>query len=126
MANKLVTHSEESGRRPDTASALLLKAQTLMAMEQIEEAVVAAEEGVQLAVEMDYLPVLWRLRGTKAEALKRLGRQKESANEFKGASDSIEELAGNISEEDLRSAFLSNTIVSSILAAAITKSEEIS
>ncbi len=126
MANKLVTHSEESGRRPDMASALLLKAQTLMAMEQIEEAVVAAEEGVQLAVEMDYLPVLWRLRGTKAEALKRLGRQKESANEFKGASDSIEELAGNISEEDLRSAFLSNTIVSSILAAAITKSEEIS
>jgi len=126
MANILVTHSKESGRRPDMASALLLKAQTLMAMEQVEEAVAAAEEGVQLAMEMDYLPVLWRLRGTKAEALKHLGRHKETANEFKGASDIIEELAGNISEEDLRTAFLSNPIVSSILAAGITKSEEIS
>jgi tetratricopeptide (TPR) repeat protein len=124
MANTLKTYAEESGRRPDMASALLLKAQTLLVMEQVEEAVAAAEEGVQLAVEMDYLPVLWRLRGTKAEALERLGRKRETANEFKGASDIIEELAGNISEDDLRNAFLSNPIVTSILAAAKTKSEE--
>jgi len=118
MANTLKTYAEESGRRPDLASALLLKAQALMAMEEVEEAVAAAEEGVQLAMEMDYLPVLWRLRGTKAEALKRLGRQRETAHEFKGASAIIEELAGNISEEDLRTSFLSNPIVTSILAAA--------
>jgi tetratricopeptide (TPR) repeat protein len=120
MANRLKTYAEESGRRPEVASALLLKAQALMAMEQVEEAVAAAEEGVQLAMEMDYLPVLWRLRGTKAEALKRLGREMETAHEFKGASDIIEELAGNILEEDLRTIFLSNPIVTSILAAAIT------
>jgi tetratricopeptide (TPR) repeat protein len=124
MANNLENYAKENGRHPELASALLLKAQSSLATEQFNEAVSAAEEGIELAMELEYLPILWRLRGTRAETLKRLGQEKESAEEFKRASEIIEELAGNISEEDLRNTFLSNPIVTSILAAAKTKSEE--
>jgi tetratricopeptide (TPR) repeat protein len=123
-ADKLIEFSKENGRRPELSSALLLRARSLVAMEQFDEAISVADDGIRVALELEYLPVLWRLLGVKAEALAHSERKMEAGDVYVAASQVIDNLSKNISEENFRQTFLSNPTVASILTKAKPSTRE--
>jgi hypothetical protein len=67
---------------------------------------------------MHYLPMVWRLSAAKAQALTRLGHTAEAAQASQAATAVLQQLAETIPDTDLKHGFLSNPLVSSIMAAA--------
>jgi hypothetical protein len=67
---------------------------------------------------MSYLPLIWRLRATKARALARLGQSPMATQEYQAAAAVIEQLAATISDAELRHGFLNDPLIASIMAAA--------
>jgi tetratricopeptide (TPR) repeat protein len=124
FADQLMEFSKESGRRPELSSALLLRAESLTALEQYDEAISAADEGIQVARELEYLPILWRLLGVKAEALVLSDRKREAGDVYFAASQVIDKLSKSITDENIRQTFLSNPNVASIFAEAKPSTKE--
>jgi len=106
-----------NGRRPDQVSALELQARVLLRLDRPEEVVALADSALQMAEEMNYQPMVWRLRADKAQALAMLGRAEEAAAEYETAAGLIRQLAETIADAELKRGFLSNPEVSSIIAA---------
>jgi tetratricopeptide (TPR) repeat protein len=125
FAEELEEYSRDNGRRYELASALLLKGQSLRAKEMFDDAEAAIEAGIKLAVEMESLPILWRLRATRAKIFRHKGDEGEAIAEFERASKSIGEMADNISEKEIRNTFLSDSAVAHILGEATGSSKEI-
>jgi tetratricopeptide (TPR) repeat protein len=124
IADKIIEFGGENGRRPALAEGLLLKTMALLASGQPEPALEVAQEGIAVADEIKYLPILWRLHLNKAQALEGLDKESESEHEFDAASKIINELAANISEESLRRSFLSDSEVVFTLSRASTSTTE--
>ena len=110
--------AEKTGFRPDQASALEIKARTLMQMDKSEDALACADNGIKMADDMSYLSMLWRLRGTKARILEKLNRSEEAAQEYAASAEIIQKLADTIPDAELKQGFLSNPLVASIIAAS--------
>jgi len=123
IAEKAESLAKEAGFRPDTVDALMLKAQAYSDMEMPKEAIAISEQAIRLAEEMSYLPMLWRIRGIKAEGLMRLGEEIEAENEYEKARDVIRQLAENISDETHKQTFLSSPLVAAILNPLGSRSE---
>ena len=116
-ADKALEMAAAAGRRPDTTFALELKAWVFMLDDQPELAEKAASEGVDLAEELSYRPMVWRLKGTLAEALDALGRGEQAQAVREQATSLIHELAAGVSDKELRNTFLESAAVRSILSA---------
>jgi tetratricopeptide (TPR) repeat protein len=106
-----------SGRQPQVSMmALELKALVLLLDRQAEQALQAADDGIVASKRMGYRPMLWRLMGTRADALDALGRKDEAQDERQHAAQLIEQLAKDIADESLREIFLESAAVRSIFA----------
>jgi len=62
--------------------------------------------------------MVWRLSAVKAQALTRLGNIGEAAAAYQAAAAVIRQLAETIPDAALKHGFLSNPLISSIMAAA--------
>ncbi len=80
--------------------------------------IVLADMGIHVAERMSYLPLIWRLRATKAQALAKLGQNSMATLEYQAAAVVIERLAATIGDAELRQGFLDDLLVVSIMAAA--------
>jgi class 3 adenylate cyclase/tetratricopeptide (TPR) repeat protein len=110
--------TQENGCRPGYVTALELQTRILLHLDRPGDVVSLANEGIRMAEEMAYAPMLWRLRVRKARALQRLGRAGEARQAYKAAATVLLERADAIPETELRRAYLSSREVSSILAAS--------
>ena len=115
QAEKAEILTRETGYLPSTVHALLLKSQILLDQGNLQEAISIAEQGIQMAEAMEYLPMLWRVRGLKAEGLMRMGKKAKAENEYEQACDVIHQLAANISDETLKETFLGSLLVAAVL-----------
>ncbi len=110
--------AEESGRRLNLVSAMELQMRVLLQLDRPGEVVALADAALRTAEEMNYQPMVWRLRAAKAQALTMLGHTEAAAQEYQAAAATIRKLAETIGDADLKRGFLSDPLVSSILAAS--------
>src|SRR5262249_50488445 len=71
--------ADQSGYRLAAVSAFEVQGRILLRLNRPADAVSLIEEALRAAEEMHYLPMVWRLRAAKAQALSRLGRTAEAA-----------------------------------------------
>jgi len=90
----------------------------LLRLKRPADAVALADEALRAAEEMHYVPMVWRLSAAKAQALTRLGNTAAAAAAYQAAAAVIRQLAATIPDAALTHDFLSNPLVSSIIAAA--------
>lgn len=107
-----------NGLRPEQVSALELQARILLRLGKPEEVMALASAALQMAEEMNYQPMMWRLRADQAQALTMLGCADEAAAEYEATAGLIRQLAEAIEDAELKQGFLSNAAVSAIIAAA--------
>jgi tetratricopeptide (TPR) repeat protein len=117
-AEEAASEAGALGHTPDQVVALELQVRSLLRLDKPEDALALAGEALRLAEALRFLPLVWRLRGGRAQALAKLGKTEAAAQEYGAAAAVIQTLAGTIGEATLRDGFLSNDAVSSILAAA--------
>lgn len=118
QAETATSQAAQSGCRPAVVSALEVQVRILLRLNRPADAVALADEALRAAEEMHYLPMVWRLSAAKAQALTRLGNTAEAAAAYQAAAAVIRQLAETIPEAALKHGFLSNPLVSSIMAAA--------
>lgn len=114
QAKKAYLREEEWQSKPACASALELQARVLIKRKEPEEAIAIADKGIQIAEEISYLPMLWRLRALKAQALEILDKKEEARQEYESSAKIIRQIADTITCEEHKNDFLSNPVVSSI------------
>jgi len=95
-----------------------LKVRILLEMNKVKEALNLIDELLQMAQEMEYQPMIWRIRASKARSHEILGEVDNAAEEYMKSATIIHKLADTISQEDLKKNFLANPIIASILAQA--------
>jgi len=110
--------AEEGGRRPDQVSGMELQARILLQLNRPGDVPGLADAALRMAEEMGYQPMVWRLRAAKARALAMLGQAEAAAQEYETAAGVILKLTETIGDVDLKRGFLSDPLVSSILAAS--------
>jgi tetratricopeptide (TPR) repeat protein len=97
-----------------------LSSRILLKMGKFDEVLTYIDKGMKISEEMGYLPMLWCLHATKAQALEALGNSDEAKNEYKVSAEIIKGLADNITDEGFRQSFMSNPLITMIF----NKSEE--
>jgi class 3 adenylate cyclase/tetratricopeptide (TPR) repeat protein/ABC-type dipeptide/oligopeptide/nickel transport system ATPase component len=117
-AEELCSQGEESGRRPDYVSGLELQLRVLLRLDRPKDAIALADVGIRVAEGMSCLPMLWRIRASKAQALEMLGNNKEAAQEYEAAGAIVQQLADTIPDPELKQGFMSNPLVSLVIAAS--------
>ena len=115
-AEKARFEAEEDGRRPDHVSALELQSRILLRLDRHKDATALADAGIQMAEEMSYLSMLWRVRAAKAQAIAMLGNNEEASQEYEAAAAVIRKVADTIPNAELKQGFMSSPLVSSIIA----------
>jgi class 3 adenylate cyclase len=118
QAETAASQADQRGFRPTAISALEVQGRILLRLNRPADAVVLADEALGAAEEMHYVPMVWRLSAAKAQALTRLGHTAEAAAAYQAAAVVIGQLAETIPDAALKHGFLSNPLVSSIMAAA--------
>ena len=116
QAKTALYQAKEIGRRPDYVSALELKLRVLLQMHRPKDCIALSHEGIRMAEEMGYLPMLLRIRSSKAQAFEMFGDTEVAAREYEAAAATIRELADTITEAELRQTFMSNPLVAPIIA----------
>ena len=124
QAETAATQAAQSGFRPAAVSALEVQVRILLRLNRPADAAALADEALRAAEEMHYLPMVWRLSAAKAQALTRLGNTAEAAQASQAAAAVIRQLAETIPDAALKHSFLSNSLVSSIMAAAHERHSE--
>jgi tetratricopeptide (TPR) repeat protein len=119
QVEKAIFQTEENGARSDYISALELQLRILLQLNRLQDVITISDVGIQMAEEIGYLPMLWRIRTTKAQALETLGRSDiayamAAKHEYQAATEIIHKLANNINNEELRHIFLSSPLISFI------------
>jgi len=99
----------------DYTSVLELQLRVLLRLGRYKDVVTLADTGIRVSEGIGYLPMMWRIRSAKAQALKMLGNVSSAVQEYKAAAVVIRKLADTIKDEQLRQAFMSNTLISSII-----------
>ncbi|MCH7586824.1 MAG: AAA family ATPase [Chloroflexi bacterium] len=107
----------EYTHQPDKVNAILLKARVLTQIGDHGKSLAAAQEGIRIATEIEYVPLLWQLHAIKAETHSALGDATEASHSNKQAGEVIQQLADTISDEQLKAGFLGHPRISSILGA---------
>ena len=105
---ELCSISSDRGDKTYYLDSLELQLRVLLKMQKPEEAIQLADKGIKMAEEMSYLPMLWRIRAIRAQALEGIGDRSEAAQEYESAARIIHRLAGNIPQAELRQTFLSD------------------
>jgi tetratricopeptide (TPR) repeat protein len=118
QAEIAASQADQRGFRPAAVSAREVQVRILLCLNRPADAVALADEALRAAEEMHYVPMVWRLSAAKAQALTRLGHTAEAAAASQAAAAVIRQLAETIPEAALTHGFLSNPLVSSIMAAA--------
>jgi len=118
QAEMAASQADQRGFRPAAVSALEVQVRILLRLHRPAEAVALADEALRAAEEMHYVPMVWRLSAAKAQALTRLGHTAEAAAAYQAAAAIIRQLTETIPDAALKHGFLSNPLVSSIMAAA--------
>ena len=108
--------TRESGFRPDYVAALQVRARALLQLDRFQDTVAPADAGIQMAEEIKYLPMAWRIHAVKAQALEELGDAATAAREYEAAAAIVCKLADTIPDAELKQGYLSDPQVSSILA----------
>jgi len=117
QSEKACSDAEEGGQMFDHVSVQELQARVLLRMGKPEDALACVDAGIKMAEEMNYLPMLWRIRAAKAQALEMLGNNEEAAHEYETAAAIIRKLADTIPDAELKQSFMSSPLVSSIIRA---------
>ena len=118
QAETAASQAAQRGCRPAAVSALEVQVRILLRLHRPADAVARADEALRAAEEMHYLPIVWRIMAAKAQALTGLGNTAEAAAAYQAAAAVIRQLAETIPDAELKHGFLSNPLVSSIMAAA--------
>jgi len=111
-------NAQTRGRRPDEVTVLELQMRILECAARAAEITPLADTAIRMAREMDYRTMLWRVRAAKSRALRALGRAEEAERERCAAVAIIWELADTIRDVRLRSGFLLDGAVSSVITGA--------
>jgi tetratricopeptide (TPR) repeat protein len=114
-AKMAAKEADKEGRRSAFIPALELQLRIMLKLDRPQDVVSLADQGIQMALETDYLTMLWRLHDARARALESLGNQAESAEEYRSAAKLINDLADNIIDRKHKKGFLSYPQVASIL-----------
>jgi tetratricopeptide (TPR) repeat protein len=112
------SQADQRGFRPAAVSAREVQVRIVLCLNRPADAVALADGALRAAEVMHYLPMVWRLSAAKAQALTRLGNTAEAAQIFQAAAAVIRQLVETIPDAALTHGFLSNPLVSSIMAAA--------
>jgi hypothetical protein len=118
QAESACSEAEHGGLRPAYVAALELQLRVQLRLDRPGDVVSLADVGVQMAGELGYRPLLWRIRAAKAQALEMLGEMEAAAQQYRVAAEIIRELADTVPDAELRQGFLSDAFVSSIIAAS--------
>jgi tetratricopeptide (TPR) repeat protein len=108
-AERAAAWAREYGRRPDEVAANELTCRILLRAGRPAEVAAFADPALLLAETMSYLPMVWRLRVARAQALVAIGEAQQATGEYQLASGVIEALARNIGDPALREQFLTNS-----------------
>jgi tetratricopeptide (TPR) repeat protein len=109
---------EAIGYKPRLVSAWELQARVFLQLQRPAEALSLSETALQMATEMEYLPMVWRLSATRAQAREALEQAEAADKAWQAAAALIERLAGTISQDELQQGFLSDPLAAFILARA--------
>jgi tetratricopeptide (TPR) repeat protein len=115
QAEKAGTEAEARDWKPSYVAALELQLRALLLLDRPEDVISLADKGIRMAEEMEYRPLLWRVRLAKAQALAALGARAAAAQEYKASAAVIRALANTIDDAQLKRGFMSNTSVSMAL-----------
>jgi predicted ATPase len=127
---RLLTSARQRGNRTQELESLLglASASYIISIDEPDFAAQSLElykQAYSLARELDHkvgmvraLVPTWRIMAAKAQALTRLGNTAEAAAAYQAAAAVIRQLAETIPDAALTHSFLSNPLVSSIMAAA--------
>jgi class 3 adenylate cyclase/tetratricopeptide (TPR) repeat protein len=118
QAERSACQAEETRWLPAYVSTLALKLRILLGLGQPAEVAALADRALPMAEDMHSLPMVWRIRGARAEALALLGNMEAAAHEYHAAASIIQTLAKAIGDAELRQGFVSSPQVSPVLAAA--------
>jgi tetratricopeptide (TPR) repeat protein len=103
------------GYRPQLVGALEVQARVLLQLRRPVEAISIADRALQIATEIDYLPMVWRVSAARAQALEELGQAGAANQSWQAAAAIIQRLAGTIQDHELRQGFLSDPQVAAII-----------
>jgi len=112
---ELCSISSDKGARPYYLNVLELQLRILLKMQKPEDVIILAGNGIKMAEEMKYLPILWRIKFAKEQAFNMLGKKDDALNEHKSIITIIEGLMDNISDVRLRQNFKRNLSIMSII-----------
>jgi len=115
-AERACSQAEDIGARIHYLPPLELRLRILLQLDRPGDATSLADAAIQMAEEMECLPMLWHIRAAKAQALAMLGHDEASAQEYEAAAAIIRKLARNISDAELKEGFMASPLISSILA----------
>lgn len=90
----------------------------MLALDRPSEAVALADEALRMAIEIRYLPMVWRLQARRAQALTMLGHTDAATEAYAAAASVIRTLADTIPDATLQQEFLSSAQVAPIMAAS--------
>jgi len=113
-----LSQAREIGLRPKCVSALELRSRVLLQLNKPKDVLAHADAGVRMAQEMSCVPMIWRLRASKAQALEMLGETDAATQEYEAAAAIIRQLADSIPDAEVKQIFMSNPLVSPIIRAA--------
>jgi hypothetical protein len=103
------------GWKPTFCNAQELQLRVLLRMGRASEVIPMVNDIIQTAENMEYKPLIWRLRKLKSEALVHLGDAAGSTRQRKLAAGDIRDLADAIGEAHLKQAYLTSRSVSAVL-----------
>jgi tetratricopeptide (TPR) repeat protein len=107
--------AEEKQAQHVNVSILELHLRILLKLGEFDDVIRLADDGISKSMEMGYIPMLWRIHLSKAQAFEKLNRLEEAKQEYKASAEIIKRLAENISEEEFRQSFMSNPLVSLVV-----------
>jgi len=87
QAEQACARLEERGARPDYVSALEIRARILLELGRAQEALSMADAGLEMAEEMGYLSIMWRLQAARARALEALGSEVDKDKDARARED---------------------------------------
>jgi tetratricopeptide (TPR) repeat protein len=90
----------------EMAAAQLIAAQALVRLDRSAEALEQADEGLVLAQEKGYQPLLWQLRAVRGRALAALDQHAEALRERELAAALVRQVASTIDNPDDQRSFL--------------------
>ena len=114
-ATEVSVELEANDRQMGNVTALEAAARVLLLLQRPAEAQALCEKALAIATTLDYLPMIWRLQATMAQALELLGQPAAATREVRAARAVLDTMAATIDDPELKRGFLADPLVVSIL-----------